>query len=228
MLLDGRSIYLDFFGIVLWDFLPNNLQDVKQIEVIHGPASAVWGANAMTGVVNILTKSPREAPGTTVTLNGGFFNRDAGSTAGKGIGTLFGANATVAKAPSNRWSYRVSAGYFSSDSFPRPTGQIPIIPDPRNPDATIGGAHYPADADGAIGTAFHNRGTSQPKFVVRADQELDGGRITYEGGVAGSEGIIYTGHRALRHPTWLVHGIRKSQLQQGRTPRERLHELPEC
>ncbi len=63
MLLDGRSIYLDFFGIVLWDFLPTNLTDIKQIEVIRGPASAVWGANALTGVVNIITKSPREAPG---------------------------------------------------------------------------------------------------------------------------------------------------------------------
>ena len=93
MLLDGRSIYLDFFGIVLWDFLPNNLSDIKQIEVIRGPASAVWGANALTGVVNIITKSPREAPGDDVSLSGGFFSRDAGSTAGEGVGGMFGANA---------------------------------------------------------------------------------------------------------------------------------------
>ena len=193
VLLDGRSLYLDFFGLVLWDFLPTNLNDVKQIEVIHGPASAIWGANAMTGVVNILTKSPREAPGTTVSLSGGLFGRNAGSTVGKGLGTLFGANASVAKALNDRWSYRVSAGYFASDPFPRPVGQIPIIPDPRNPGVNIGGARYPADANGSIGTAFENRGTSQPKFVVRADQELNGGRITYEGGVGGSEGTIYTG-----------------------------------
>jgi outer membrane cobalamin receptor len=67
--------------------------------VIRGPASAVWGANALTGVVNVITKSPREAPGTTVSISGGFFDRDAGSTAGKGVGKLFGANATVARAP---------------------------------------------------------------------------------------------------------------------------------
>ena len=125
VLLDGRSIYLDFFGLVLWDFLPNNLYDIKQIEVIRGPASAVWGANALTGVVNIITKSPRETPGTTVTFNAGLFSRDAGSTAGKSPGSLFGTNATTAQAPNERWSYRVSAGYFNSNPLPRPTGQIP-------------------------------------------------------------------------------------------------------
>src|SRR5438270_3294888 len=83
VLLDGRSVYLDFFGLVLWDFLPTNTADIKQIEVIRGPASAVWGANALTGVVNIITKSPREARGTNVTLTAGMFSRDAGSTKGK-------------------------------------------------------------------------------------------------------------------------------------------------
>src|SRR5206468_4979587 len=75
VLLDGRSVYLDFFGLVLWDFLPTNLSDIKQIEVIRGPASVVWGANALTGVVNIITKSPREAQGTNVTLTAGMFSR---------------------------------------------------------------------------------------------------------------------------------------------------------
>ncbi|PYQ20832.1 MAG: hypothetical protein DMF81_17355, partial [Acidobacteria bacterium] len=44
VLLDGRSIYLDFFGLVLWDFVPTNTSDIKQIEVVRGPASAIWGA----------------------------------------------------------------------------------------------------------------------------------------------------------------------------------------
>ena len=193
VLLDDRSIYLDFFGIVLWDFLPANLSDIRQIEVIRGPASAVWGANALTGVVNVITKSPRQAPGTTVSLSGGFFDRDAGSTAGKGVGKLFGANATVARAPNAIWSYRVSAGYFNSDPLPRPTGTIPLIQDPRDPTATVGGAAYPTDGPGALGTAFENEGTSQPKFDARVDQEIKGGRITYQGGVAGTSGIIHTG-----------------------------------
>jgi outer membrane receptor protein involved in Fe transport len=197
VLLDGRTIYQDFFGFVLWDFVPNNMADIKQIEVIRGPASCIWGANALTGVVNIITKSPREAPGTTVTFNGGFFSRDAGSSVGRGAGGMFGANATVAEVANAQWSYRVSAGYFNSDPYPRPAGQIPPIVDPRvqppDPTITVGGARYPADRSGPIGTAYQNRGTSQPKFDARVDQEIEGGRITYAGGVAGSSGIIYTG-----------------------------------
>jgi len=195
-LLDGRSIYLDFFGLILWDFLPANLNDIKQIEVVRGPASAVWGANALTGVVNIITKSPRETPGaTSVTFNAGFFDRDVGSTAGKGVGAMYGANVSTSQVANDRWSYRASAGYFNSDPYPRPVGQIPIVTDPRDPTGktTVGGALYPADAAGALGTAYQNTGTSQPKFDVRVDQELNGARVTYAGGVAGTEGTIYTG-----------------------------------
>src|SRR5438128_4670806 len=193
VLLDDRSVYLDFFGLVLWDFMPTNLSDVKQIEVIRGPASAVWGANAMTGVVNVITKSPREAPGTSASITAGGFSRNAGSTVGKGMGSIFGANATIAQAPNSIWSYRISAGYFNSDPMPRPTGQIPRITDPRDPSATVGGGFYPADTAGAPGSAFHNVGTSQPKFDARVDQEIGEGRITYGGGIAGSSGIIHTG-----------------------------------
>jgi len=194
VLIDGRSVYLDFFGLVLWDLLPTNLSDINQIEVIRGPASAVWGANALTGVVNIITKTPRETKGADVTFSGGFMSRDAGSTAGKGVGGLGGVMGSFSDAPNDTWSYRVSAGYFNSAAFPRPTGTIPVIADPRDPSLTVGGATYPADGPGAFGTAFENRGTSQPKFDARVDQELGkNGRITYEGGIAGTQGVIYSG-----------------------------------
>jgi outer membrane receptor protein involved in Fe transport len=185
VVLDGRSVYLDFFDIVLWDLLPANMSDIKQIEVIRGPASAVWGAAALTGVINIITKSPREATGEEATFTGGFMSRDAGSTAGMRPGGIFGANATFAAAPNATWSYRVSGGYFQSDAFPRPTGTIPVIADPRISGATVGGAAYPV---------FANPSTSQPKFEARVDQEVGhNGRLTYEGGVAGTQGVIHTG-----------------------------------
>ena len=194
VLVDGRSAYLDFFGLVLWDLVPTSFDDVEQIEVVRGPASAVWGANAMTGAVNIITKPPRESVGTTVTLTGGYIDRNDGSGSGLGAGSLFGANATVTRAPSDRLSYRISGGYFMSDAFARPSGQIPVVDDPRQPGQTVGGSFYPLDsADAGFGRGFANRGTSQPKFDVRVDQELSDATISYSGGVAGTEGLVHSG-----------------------------------
>jgi outer membrane receptor for ferrienterochelin and colicins len=204
-LLDGRSIYLDFFGLILWDFVPTNPEEIKQIEVVRGPASAVWGANALTGVINIITKTPREAAGTTLTVTGGGFTRDAGSTVGEDAGTLWGAGITHAGAPNDTWSYRITAGYFKSDAYPRPTGFVPgtitgntctQTTHPLDASVKTGCGVYPPDR-GALrpgDQAFENRGTSQPKFDGRLDQELhNGGRITYSGGYSGTEGIVHTG-----------------------------------
>ena len=179
-LLDGRSIYLDFFGFVAWDFLPIDMSEIAQIEIIRGPASAVWGANAMTGVVNVITKTPREIDSTTVTLGFGAINRDAPGNE-LGTGGLFRANATHARAVNDRWAYKVSAGFFSMDALPRPTGTIPV-----DPDRGTGGAPYPP---------FENDGTVQPKFTVRVDYDNPDGRQKwiFDGGFGGTEGIIHTG-----------------------------------
>ena len=215
-LLDGRSIYLDFFGMILWDFVPSSAAEIKQIEVVRGPASAVWGANALTGVVNIITKSPREAAGNNLAFTGGLFSRDAGSTTGEGSGNSFGVSGSIARAPNDHWSYKISAGYYNSDAFPRPAGQIPVIADPRVAGAQcsvstlpngiqvgagrdcVGGGFYPLDdspsAPGQFGTRFQNSGTSQPKVDIRVDQDMsNGARITYGLGFAGTEGIVHTG-----------------------------------
>jgi outer membrane receptor protein involved in Fe transport len=195
-LLDGRSIYLDFFGMVLWDFLPSNTNDIKQIEVVRGPASAVWGANALTGVVNIITKTPREGQGFTAQLQGGFFDRDVGSTAGEDSGKNYGANVTYAGAPNETWSYRLAAGYYNSDPYARPVGTVPVDTHPLDSSIRTGGAPYPADRDPQRPgeQVFNNTETSQPKVDLRLDQDMtNGARIIYSAGYAGTEGIIHTG-----------------------------------
>lgn len=58
VLVDGRSLYMDMLGTVLWETLPVALEEIERIEVIRGPGSAVYGANAVTGVINIITKAP--------------------------------------------------------------------------------------------------------------------------------------------------------------------------
>jgi outer membrane receptor for ferrienterochelin and colicins len=175
-LVDGRSVYLDFFGMVMWDLVPTNPNDIRQIEVIRGPASAVWGANAMSGVVNVITRSPREiaaAGGTNLTIGVGAFDRSVnGSDAD--AGSMFYVNGSHAQAVNDRWAFKLSAGYLTQDPLPRPTGAI-----------NAAGTPYPP---------YVNEGTSQPKFDARADYDIaGGGTLTFSGGVAGTEGIIHSG-----------------------------------
>jgi iron complex outermembrane receptor protein len=175
-LVDGRSIYLDFFGFVAWDLLPVNPNEIRQIEVIRGPASAVWGANALNGVINFISKTPRELAGNSATITFGAFDRDVNDS-GESGGTMFGINGTHARAINDRWAYKISAGGYTSDAFARPVGVIP---------GNNFGTQYPT---------FTNDGTTQPKFDTRVDYDAPGGtyRLTFAGGYAGTSGIIHTG-----------------------------------
>jgi len=74
VLIDGRYTYEDFLGITVWNSFPIQLGDIKKIEIIKGPGSVLYGANAYSGVVNIITKSPEESKGAAASLAGGQFN----------------------------------------------------------------------------------------------------------------------------------------------------------
>ncbi|MET0962404.1 MAG: TonB-dependent receptor [Noviherbaspirillum sp.] len=64
VLIDGRAIYSPLFSGVFWDAQDVVLEDISRIEVISGPGATVWGANAVNGVINIITKSARDTQGT--------------------------------------------------------------------------------------------------------------------------------------------------------------------
>ncbi len=93
---DGRSIYIDAQGVVFWKAIPVTLPEIKRIEVLKGPASAVYGFNAFDGIINIITKSAEEMRGTTVQFGGGE------------LGTI--SSAAVHAGTSGRLGYRVSLG----------------------------------------------------------------------------------------------------------------------
>jgi iron complex outermembrane receptor protein len=71
VLIDGRSVYTPSFSGVYWDQQDVPLEDIERIEVIRGPGGTVWGANAMNGVINIITKSSKETLGGLVTAGTG-------------------------------------------------------------------------------------------------------------------------------------------------------------
>lgn len=70
VLIDGRTVYTPFFSGVFWDQQDVLLDDVERIEVISGPGATLWGANAVNGVINILTRSSADTPGSLVVAGG--------------------------------------------------------------------------------------------------------------------------------------------------------------
>jgi iron complex outermembrane receptor protein len=71
VLIDNRTVYVDFLGGTSWRTLPIELQDIERIEVVRGPGSAVYGAYAYTGIINIITKRPEDLQGAVAQAAGG-------------------------------------------------------------------------------------------------------------------------------------------------------------
>ncbi|MGH9545235.1 MAG: TonB-dependent receptor plug domain-containing protein [Terriglobales bacterium] len=79
VMVDGRSLYTPLFAGVYWALQDGILlEDVERIEVIRGPGGTIWGANAVTGVINIITKSAKETHGALVSAGGGNIDQGIG------------------------------------------------------------------------------------------------------------------------------------------------------
>jgi len=77
--IDGRCVYTPAFSGVFWDQQDVLLEDVERIEVIRGPGATVWGANAVNGIINIITKRARDSQGAFIQGGGGTEERDFGA-----------------------------------------------------------------------------------------------------------------------------------------------------
>src|SRR6266850_1451403 len=78
VLLDGRNVYTPLFAGILWGGHDVLLEDIERIEVIRGPGGTVWGANAVNGVINIITKSSRDTTGMLASLQTGTLDHGVG------------------------------------------------------------------------------------------------------------------------------------------------------
>jgi iron complex outermembrane receptor protein len=110
VLVDGRTVYTPGFSGVYWDQQTMPLENIDRIEVIRGPGGTVWGANAMNGVINILTKSAAETRGGLVSVKTGSQDRAQG--------LLQYGGAAGAKG-----SYRVYGRYTMNEDSPSEAGQ---------------------------------------------------------------------------------------------------------
>src|SRR4029077_17521694 len=99
VLIDGRSIYTPLFAGVFWDAQDVLPEDVDRIEVISGPGGALWGVNAVNGVINIITRSAADT-------HGAFFSAGTGS-ADSDIGIRYGGHI------GERLNYRLYGKFFN-------------------------------------------------------------------------------------------------------------------
>jgi iron complex outermembrane recepter protein len=102
VLIDGRSVYTPLFAGVYWDVQDTLLENIERIEVIRGPNAALWGSNAMNGVINIITKDSGKTQGAMVK---GHFGTET-----QGGGARYGGKIT------EDVSYRAYGKYYNRDS----------------------------------------------------------------------------------------------------------------
>ncbi len=86
ILVDGRTVYSPLFSGVLYDAIDVMMDDIDRIEVISGPGATLWGANAMNGVINIITRPAAQTAGTLVRLDSGSAEQAASARFGGRIG----------------------------------------------------------------------------------------------------------------------------------------------
>ena len=108
VLIDGRTVYTPLFSGVFWDAQDVMLEDVERIEVISGPGATLWGANAVNGVINVITRGARDTQGTLVSAGAGNLERGAAAR----YGGKFGSDG----------HYRIYGKYFDRDNTERANG----------------------------------------------------------------------------------------------------------
>jgi iron complex outermembrane receptor protein len=110
-LMDGRTLYSPLFAGTYWDVQDTVLEDVARIEIVRGPGGTLWGANAVNGIVNVITKSAADTPGGLVVLGGGTEERAFGRAR---YGGPIGENG----------SFRAYLKYFDRDSGYHPVKAV--------------------------------------------------------------------------------------------------------
>ena len=139
VLIDGRSVYTSLFSGVNWDIQDTLLDDIERIEVIRGPGATLWGANAVNGVINIITKKAKDTQGGLLKAGGGNIEQGFG-------GIRYGG-----RIGESGW-YRAYAKYFNRDAFKTRKGKD------ANGEWDVGRAGFRIDMEPSLPNSFTLQG----------------------------------------------------------------------
>ena len=149
VMVDGRTVYTPLYSGVFWDAQDVLLQDVERIEVISGPGGTLWGANAVNGVINIITKEATDTTGNLVHATGGNSGSGVAFRHGGVLDGNSGAYRVYGKSDRGRHSIRAN-GAAVPDAWER--SQIGFRTDLRaaDGDVTVQGDLYRGSTDQAL------------------------------------------------------------------------------
>lgn len=175
VLMDGRSLYTPFFIGVYWEVQDTLLDDIERIEVIRGPGAALWGANAVNGVVNIITKSADESTGTLITAGGGTYE-NAFISGRQGIKLTSNSDIRLYVKHTARSNYEYKAGNESHDSWQNSQGGFRYDIHPNSKDSlTLQGDYYL----GELKETYHLYNLNPPEYeaIVNSSTPVSGGNL---------------------------------------------------
>jgi iron complex outermembrane receptor protein len=174
VMIDGRSVYTPLFSGVLWDAQDTVLEDIDRIEVVRGPGASLWGANAVNGVINIVTKRARETQGGLFVAGGG--TEEQGFTTLR-YGGQFDADSFYRAYVKyfNRDSYEFMGGGDAHDDWQVGRAGFRFDWEPVGPDAlTLQGDIY----RGVVGTTGRQFSLTPPlSQTVNTDDDIFGANI---------------------------------------------------
>ena len=156
VMVDGRTEFSPFFAGVFWNMLDYVLEDIERIEVIRGPSGTMWGANAVNGVVNIVTRSARDTRGTYASVGTG--NEDHALAEARYGGGTDRLSYRIYGKLAERDEQKLSTGVTADDGRTRGQAGLRL-------DGTSGASDWMFKAD-----AFHSR----DDFFDRRDGEWTG------------------------------------------------------
>ena len=130
VLIDGRAVYNPIFAGVFWDSQNVPLDSIERIEVIRGPGAAIWGSNAVNGVINIITRKADDTQGGYVAAGLGYIGTGARPATWEPFALMRRAFTTTACPPSPGSTAGTTGVWFTADSAPIPRSprRIPSPP----------------------------------------------------------------------------------------------------